>query len=478
MKNIAIQAWRFFSGTARQKSPGRKPGVFVLLLFCVPLAALTAFLVPNSAYSACANCPCVINQHNITRSHITSQHGFGFFLTDPEGLALVTPHVCERGAGTRGWIGYEMCRHREEFFVFYFWKEHVLAAMMMMTEQLVTGAMNQMFIVGSFFDAKEQLETQELFQKLDAQAHRDYHPSFGMCEIGTMSRSLGASQRRGEYNAYLLSQHMQDRQMRTYNMGSSAGKGYEIVNRWTDFKETFCNPHDNDNKMMPPRSDTAICGGAPFEKRNADVDYTRAIEHPLTIEADFSNGGLEPDEDVIFGLSDNLFGHDVFEYFPEAFFKQDDYEDEYMYVRSMIAKRSVAQNSFSNIVGMKSQGKPESAVVRDYMEKLLEQLGVTDAGDRRNIVHDLPSYYAQMEMLTKKLYQRPEFYTNLYDKPVNVDRKIAAMKAIGLMQNMDLFKSKLRSEASLAVLTEMEIFKAQESGAQDRLTGADSTGIQ
>ena len=468
MKNIAITAWHFFSGTAQKTIPA---------LTCLVFAVVFTFALSRPAYS-CASCGCVNSQHAITRGLVTSEHGFGFFQSDPESLAYVTASVCRTGSGTRGWIGYEFCRHREGYFVFYFFKQHVLAAMMMMTEQLVSAAMNQMLIIGTFFDAKEQLETQELFQKLAAQAHKDYSPSFEMCEIGTLSRSLGASQRRGEYNAYLLSQHMQDRQMRTDNMGSSAGKGFESVNRWLDFKKTFCNRNDNDRKLGPLTSTPICAASVPVIKRNEDVDYTRVVEHPLTIDVDFSNTVLEGQEDGIIGLSNNLFGSDVFAYFPEAFFKNYDYEDEHMYMRSIVAKRSVAQNSFSNIVGMKSQGKAESADVRDYMEKLLEQLGVSSASDRRAIVHDLPSYYAQMEMLTKKLYQRPEYYTNLYDKPVNVERKRAAMRAIGLMQNMDLFKSKLRTEAALAVLTEMEIFKEQEAGVQGRLTGAKNTGIK
>ena len=66
-----------------------------------------------------------------------------------------------------------------------------------------------------------------------------------------------------------------------------------------------------------------------------------------------------------------------------------------------------------------------------------------------------------MEVLTKKVYQKPDFYTNLYDTPANVDRKEVAMQAIGLMQKFDIFKSYLRNEASLSVLLEMEVVTLQ-----------------
>jgi hypothetical protein len=48
---------------------------------------------------------------------------------------------------------------------------------MAMTEQLSAVAMQQMEIIGTFLDAKQQLETQRLFQEMAAQAQKDYTPS-------------------------------------------------------------------------------------------------------------------------------------------------------------------------------------------------------------------------------------------------------------------------------------------------------------
>ena len=44
-----------------------------------------------------------------------------------------------------------------------------------------------------------------------------------------------------------------------------------------------------------------------------------------------------------------------------------------------------------------------------------------------------------------------------------MDRQKAAMEAIGLMQDFDTWQSYLRTEASLAVLLELEIEKLKES---------------
>lgn len=486
MKDLAIIKRRGFFGVLRI--------VFIVFLCLsitsgIEIAPHGKNIVSQNKAFACVTCVCIAVNHAVTLGIVIKEHGFGVAHTDPELLAYTTLSSCieptitgfQAATGTRGWISYEFCRHREEFIVFYWFKEHILAALMLMTEQLVSVAMEQMLIIGTFFDAEIQLETQTLLQTLTAQAHKDYHPSLGMCEIGTLSRSLAASQSHGEYNAYALSQHMQDRQMRNATMASSAGKGMDVVHRWEQFRETFCNVYDNDEELGA-RTSEVICdsNNVTIANRNKDIDYTRMIEHPNTINVNFSDNTSEIEGESIIALASNLYGNDVFAHFPESFFGNERNQDEYMYVRSIIAKRSVAQNSFNNIVALKAAGKEETEEIEElkpYMEKVLEQLGISDTGSMLGILGIRPSYYAQMELLTKRLYQRPEFYTNLYDKPVNVERKKAALRAIGLIQNMDLFKSKLRSEASLAVLTEMEIYKAQEK-AQGRMNETRSTGMQ
>jgi hypothetical protein len=72
----------------------------------------------------------------------------------------------------------------------------------------------------------------------------------------------------------------------------------------------------------------------------------------------------------------------------------------------------------------------------------------------RAYIGDNPSYYAQMKVLSKILYQRPQFYVDLYDKPANVQRMAVAIQAATLMRKRDLYRSYLRSEMTLAVMLE------------------------
>ena len=83
----------------------------------------------------------------------------------------------------------------------------LLAAMMLMAEQLTANAIQQVEIIGTFFDAKHQLETQRLFQTLTARAHKDYHPSEELCEVATASRSLASSERSSDLTAMVFAKH-------------------------------------------------------------------------------------------------------------------------------------------------------------------------------------------------------------------------------------------------------------------------------
>lgn len=368
---------------------------------------------------------------------------------------------------------------QEIWMISVFFEDNILPAMMLMTEQLTVVAMSQVQIFGSFLDAKQQMETQRLLQELQARAHKDYHPSIGMCEFGSSVKSLAASERKAEVNALVLSQRSQDRQLGSTYTSASYGTGLDKESRLQFFKDVYCNPRDQNNGLWLMCRNTATpgatAGSALVRNRmNLDIDYGRLIDSAWTLEADFTDADLRQDERHIMALAANLYAHDVFTRVPPSLLNEPtddrinetmtDMQKAYMDMRSIVAKRSVAENSYNAIVGMKMSGTEGS---RDYLEALLRELGIdtTDEfteyfGNRAQDQN--PSYYAQMEVLTKKIYQNPDFYTNLYDKPANVARKNVALQAIGLMQKFDMFKSYLRSEATLSVLLELAVIDLQE----------------
>lgn len=354
-------------------------------------------------------------------------------------------------------------------------------------DQMSAVAMQQVMAIGMFLDAKQQLETQRTLQTIRARAHKDYQPSAGLCEFGSSIKSLAASERKAELAAHVLSQRSQDRNTRNANTSSATQSAGDMVNRLEQYKRTYCDTSDN-NGGLKSLCETADGTGAQDPKRmNMDIDYTRAMDVPWTIDVDFTDNQLTDQESDVFALANNLYSFDIFSVMTQ--YRQEQIADApinvahaaYLNARAMMAKRSVAENSFNAIMSMKSAGTAGS---RDFLEAILRDLGVSDTAQNGQSIDDVtrmlgyssqnndaigPSYYAQMEVLTKKIYQNPDFYTNLYDTPANVERKQVAMQAIGLMQKFDLFKSYLRTEASLSVLLETSVEEIQNQ-AEDRLS--------
>ncbi|MGH1398081.1 MAG: hypothetical protein ACRBCT_02595 [Alphaproteobacteria bacterium] len=368
------------------------------------------------------------------------------------------------------------------------WEDNILPALMLMSEQLTAVGMKQVEVIGTFIDAKHQMETQQTFGELRARAHKDYHPSVGMCEFGSSIKSLAASERIGEMNSTIMAQRSMDRMLGNAN---TSGAGEDTKSRLKQFREVYCDISDNNNGLAlmcdHDNAPGGNSGGADPLRFNKDIDITRTLDAPWSLDVNFTDGGSAstPDEQDVLALAANLYGSEVL-YRPGIELKPlDDLantpnideskivtpaQTAYLDARAVMAKRSVAENSFNAIVGEKSSGTVGS---RQFLEALLKELGMEDTGSNVKtsngnkseldaLLGDNPSYYAQMEVLTKKLYQNPDFYTNLYDKPANVERKGVALQAIGLMQKFDLFKSYLRNEATMSILLELAVADIQE----------------
>lgn len=355
--------------------------------------------------------------------------------------------------------------HQRAWFRLY-WDGYFEPLFTRMGNQLTAVGTQQLMVIGMFMDAKEQMETQRLLQEMQAQAHKDYHPSIGMCEFATRVKSLAATERKGEVNALILSERSTDRFMNNYATGARTGAGSDASIRHALFTEEFCSSFDNNNSLsfMCGEQPSSSLSGDIKNRFNRDIDYQRAVEFPWTIDFDFTQGGnpSENDEEIL-ALANNLYGFNGFDPINAETAQYDrdreitDAHDAIMHKRSTIAKTKVAENSFNALMAMKGAGTAES---RRFIEAYLYSIGIP-VRELEDFIGENPSYHAQMEILTKLAYQTPIFYTNLYDKPVNIERKAAAMQAVGLIQKFDLLKSYLRTEANLAVLLELSVMRLQ-----------------
>jgi hypothetical protein len=392
--------------------------------------------------------------------------------------AVIRAVVRQQHQLTRQYIALQFQLYRDQFVYDYFFRQLLQPMMQLATEHLTAAAMHQMLIVGTFFDARQTMESLQLMQELAARAHKDYQPSVSMCEFGTMARTLASTQRTGEFTAFAINQRGESRGRGEAFTSGSAGNAPDAKARADLFRTRYCDTAQENGNLAG-----SICkdgGNADVATRDKDVNYERVLDNPISLSVDFTNPSDETanqDRADIFALQNNLYGSTVFERIPPLLLNTQENQEIYLDLRSVLAKRAVAENSFAAIVGMKAKGsadaagKASAADTAKYMKAVFRQLGVNNDADVDLLLGDRPSYYAQMEILTKKLYQRPEFYTNLYDKPANVERKEAALRAIGLMQDMDKFKSELRSEMLMSVILESQL-DALQGSVEDRIGSA------
>lgn len=399
-------------------------------------------------------------------------------------------------------------------------------AMADMSTQMAAVAMQYTQMIGSFMDAQLQLDTQRLFRELQFEAHQDYHPSETFCYFGTNVRSLAATENKGRFNALALSQMSLARQLGNAGQAGATAVVDDYDARWRQFVDTYCDPFDNNFKNQagatplsgmsatpPPPSGNDYrtglifacdrdgsgsgydIGARDYNRFNRDINYTRLIEKPRTLDLDLSNttlnvttdpvdvlytGPIEQpgvEEDII-AMSKNLYGSRVLtRQLAGANFDTDLVQKLYLALRAVAAKRSVAQASFNAIVALKSSGttdemtggtaKPtvdpvvtpvvlQTKQTRRFLAAIVAQLlpasPSATAGNIFDLIGYSPSYYSQLEILAKRMFQNPDFYAQLYDSPANVTRKKVAMRAIELMIDREMYESQLRREMSISVL--------------------------
>ena len=332
-----------------------------------------------------------------------------------------------------------------------------VGAFQLMTTQLSTTMMEQVQVIGTFFDAKHQLETQRLMQQKAAQAHKDYHPSLQMCEIGTFSRDLANTSIRAELSKTAASRAMLDRALASGEVKTVKGSSSDRLTRRDAYIEKFCNIKDNQkqNKLLCKKS------GKP-EQQNADINFTQTIDAPLTLDINLLDEEEESlEKENLFAFLDYIFMNESFPFVSQSKTEYHPFIGPYQDMRSLVAMRSVAQNSFANIIAQKTAGPDkEGETAAPFLKALMREIGLED-GEIEETIGKNPSYYAQMEILTKKIYQHPEFISNLYDKPANVKRIRAAMTAIKLMQDRDIHDSMLRREMLVSMILELRLRQKQ-----------------
>lgn len=288
---------------------------------------------------------------------------------------------------------------------------------------------------------------------------KDYAPSTAVCKFGTLAGSTSGAEETAKSNKMVFQEMLGNLEnQRSGTLYSSPASGINATIQ--EFKDKYCNNVDNGTFLKD------YCEGGGDGMYNRDVDFTRVFEYPWTFQGDFT--GMSGDAKNLLALFKNL------SYIPPAFIEN---EDELQSMdgtkaqdrHALNALRSVANNSYASLAGLKIRSGTSRG---DFMLKMLQKIGLSEQ-DSVKVLYDRtywdknkpppgaqPSYYAQMEILTKKIFQDPSFYADLYDSPQNVDRQKVAITAISLQQDRDFLESLRRREMLLSALVETRLREA------------------
>jgi Arc/MetJ family transcription regulator len=335
-----------------------------------------------------------------------------------------------------------------------------LDAMKPFTEQINAAAIQQVSASGKFLDAKHQLETQRLLQQLYARAVKDYHPSEQMCAVGTMVRNLAQSESNTKLAKVALNEVVQARELVEGAAMTISGPFSDKHTRLEELKKYNCEKFDFGGELVE------FCpGDVEAANQNMDIDYTSALEIPLTLDIDFIDPEVTDDERNAFLFLHSIFNSSPYPYITPASVGTETLLDPYQDLRSISSMRSVARNALSNIIAQKVSGPvigDAAETAAPYLRGLMHDFGLSET-EITAMIGENPSYFSQMELLTKKMYQNPNFYTELYTKPANIKRIRAAMKAIKLMQDRDIYNALLRREMLISMLLETDVRDIQGS---------------
>ncbi len=244
-----------------------------------------------------------------------------------------------------------------------------------MADQFSAVMIHQIFGIGAILDAKHQLETQRLLGQLRAEAHKNYDGSEQICRYGTNVKSLAVTEELARSNKRILSQILQQRLTLRGGSVGERGRYFDQRNRFDQFRKMYCDPDENNGAMrsadIPDSSVCLTAAGGP--RVGNDIDFTRMVDTRLTLDINFTDSTLTNDEQDVMALARNLYSHELLDYKADNVMARDGNASTIIETRSMHALRSVAHNSFADMIGMKARG---SGNVGPFMGRIIEELGM------------------------------------------------------------------------------------------------------
>ena len=319
-------------------------------------------------------------------------------------------------------------------------------------------------LVGNVIEGQTNIQSIQKFQSMASESLTSNQSSEALCRFASLSKSLAADDVKRRKQQLLFSEVGIARSLGTEGSPAASGAVGDIAARLNLFVIEFCDKESNNNGLGLMCNQAGSVFGANANIKNADLNFAQVISMKPTLNVDLTdqftgvNGSgvpnnLTADEESVIAMSYNLYGHKtIAPRFGESELSSPGGQRDYIKIRTLLAGRALASNSFYAMATERAAG---TGVAMSHMKALLNEMGVS-AADAEKLIGTKPSYYAQMNLLTRSLYQNTNFYGTLMEGKTNVARQSAYMDSIDLMQDRDLYQSSLRTELLLSSLIELE----------------------
>ncbi|MEM6782003.1 MAG: hypothetical protein AAF569_09090 [Pseudomonadota bacterium] len=345
-----------------------------------------------------------------------------------------------------------------------FFERYILPSYMMWAEHFGVTTAWQVAEFAKMVDARQQAETQRVFQELQAEAHSDYHPSESLCRVGTNMRSAASSQRLADLNAHVIATRQMHRLNQTGDTIALDGRNSDVLSRLEQWRTDYASPNDNTPDGFRP----LVGAGGPVDRHNMDVTMPLLDDAALTREYNFTNAsaGLTQDEEDVFALGVNFIGHRAPSQVPSAFLAGASGEQlelaQNLVVRrdTLTARRSVLVYSASATWGSLGEGAPES---QPYHYAAYQDSTGLDNAEIEQRIGTSPSGRAQADYRTNTMLQDPNYTASLQgETPANISRMNASLLIDQAGQKQQIIKILERIAMNRAVAAAYHLDKRKD----------------
>lgn len=298
-------------------------------------------------------------------------------------------------------------------------------------------------IIGTFFDAQNQVLVQKSLQEATLDAGRRYRPHDYGCVAGTVIGGLP----RAHYATSAMRATLNiDNIARTFHdvRGGNAfdfSMAQDAIWRWQEYIDHFCDPNQN-TEHLPGRPPSGMPGDAGWVAAAIDrcgnggtAGWTKPNGDILVGEVLLDNPTIETEEELrtAIALARNLIMPRILNPIAESALVGSNGKVAYMDRRANEARRQVAQDAVNTMIARRIRGSQAENEVRE----LMLQVGIPQSQIPANWN---PSQYELMEVITKRRFWDPEYFVRLQTDPENVAREQAILSAFNLMQERENFE--------------------------------------